>query len=253
MRLAGHVESWILDSDAVAAEYATEGAYRDRSVGVRDLVVGQSDEDVLRQRLVALRPCRLLDVGAGLAELCAWARADLGSDVVALDSSPRMVELAHQAGLSGVLADMRQLPFADETFDCVVASMCLYHVPDPEAAIGEAARVLTTNGTLLATTSPDDDPERRHAWESLFHEEVSAGPALSFSSENGRDVLRRAFLTVERIDCESALVFTSRERLVRYLKALPRARDVADTVPELTQPFRLPSKTTVFQSTQPRR
>lgn len=157
LRLAGHLESWILDPDAVAAEYATEGAYRDRSVGVRDLVVGQSDEDVLRQRLVAIRPCRLLDVGAGLPELCAWAKADLDSDVVALDSSPRMVELAHQAGLSGVLADMRQLPFADETFDCVVASMCLYHVPDPEAAIAEAARVLTTNGTLLATTSPDDD------------------------------------------------------------------------------------------------
>jgi SAM-dependent methyltransferase len=246
------MDSWILDPDAIAAEYATEEAYRDRTVGVRDLADGLSDEDVLRERLLILRPSRLLDVGAGLAELCVWTKAALGSDVVALDSSPRMIELAHRAGLPAVLADMRQLPFADGTFDCVVATMCLYHVPDPEAAIAEAARVLNPNGTLLATTGPDDDLERRHAWESLFHEEIPAGPPLSFSSENGCDLLMRGFSAVERIDCDSALVFTSRERLVRYLKALPRARDAADTVPELKQPFRLPSRATVFQATRPR-
>jgi SAM-dependent methyltransferase len=247
------MDGWILDPDAVAAEYATEEAYRERTVAVRDLVVGRSDEDVLRERLVALRPRRLLDVGAGLAELCVWARAAVGCDVVALDSSARMIELAHQADLPAVLADMHELPFADGTFDCVVASMCLYHVPDPEAVIAEAARVLEANGTLLATTSPDDDLERRQAWESLFDEEISVGPPLSFNSENGYDLLMSSFLAVERVDCEFSLVFPSRERLVRYMKALPRARDATDIVPELKQPFRLPSKATFFQATRRRR
>jgi len=129
------VDSWILDPDAIAAEYATEEAYRDRTVGVRDLADRLSDEDVLRERLLTLRPSRLLDVGAGLAELCVWTKAALGSDVVALDSSPRMIELAHRAGLPAVLADMRQLPFADGTFDCVVATMCSItsRIPKPRS------------------------------------------------------------------------------------------------------------------------
>jgi hypothetical protein len=47
------------------------------------------------------------------------------------------------------------------------------------------------------------------------------------------------------------LVFSTRERLVRYVRALPRARDAAERVPELTEPFRLPDKDTVFRAGKP--
>src|SRR5262245_26032850 len=103
----------MLEPDAVAREYADEEAFCERSAGVRDLVEGMCDEDVLRERLRALRPRRLLDVGAGPAGLSVWAQAVLGSRVVALDSSPRMVELARAAGVAAVQGDMRALPFPD--------------------------------------------------------------------------------------------------------------------------------------------
>ena len=154
--------------------------------------------------------------------------------------------------MKAVQADMRQLPFADASFDCVVACAVLYHVPNPEKAISEAARVLDAEGLLVATTGSDDERERNRAWGLLFAEEIPAPPPLSFSRENGRDLLLRHFFDVERVDCDGTLVFPTRERLVRYVRALPLARDAAGRVPKLTEPFRLPVKMTVFQANTPR-
>ncbi len=131
--------------------------------------------------------------------------------------------------------------------------MVLYHVPDPETAIAEFVRVLTADGLLLASTGSDDDEYRRLAWASLFDEEPQpAPPPLSFSRENGRALLLRHFHRVEQIDCDAVLVFPTRERLVRYVKALPLAEDAAGLVPELTEPFHLPANATVFQASTPR-
>ena len=163
-----------------------------------------------------------------------------------------MVALTERAGARAVLADMRELPLANASFDCVAARAVLYHVPDPERAIAEGARVLGPAGLLLATTGSDDEHERNAAWESHFDEEIPARPPLTFSRENGRDLLLRHFLDVEQIDCDGVLVFPSRDRLVQYVRALPRARDAADQIPHLTKPFRLPVKATLFQASTPR-
>ena len=243
---------WLDDADAVAEEYASEEAFRQRTLAFTELLEGPDEEEIVRSRILAARPRRLLDVGSGLGDLCTWAKARLEGEIVAVDSSPRMVELAALAGVTAVQADMRQLPFPDGSFDCVVASGVLYHVPDPARAIAEAARVLGATGLLLATTGSDDDSERTRAWEWLFAEEIPAQPPLSFSRENGRDLLLRCFRHVEQVDCDGALVFPSRERLVRYVEALPAARDAAGRVPELTEPFRLPVKMTVFEARMPR-
>jgi SAM-dependent methyltransferase len=246
------VTSWFEDPDAVAEEYASDEAYRQRKLAFTELLEGPDEEEILRSRILAARPRRLLDVGSGLGDLCAWAQKQLDGEVVAVDSSPRMVELAARAGVTAVRADMRQLPFGDASFDCVVACALLYHVPDPETAIAEAARVLDAEGLLLATTGSDDELDRDRAWGALFAEEIPPRPPLSFSRENGRDLLLGHFRHVEQVDCDGALVFPTRERLVRYVRALPLARDAADCVPELTEPFRLPVKMSVFLATTPR-
>lgn len=244
--------SWILDPEKVAEEYASEEALRQRVLAFRELIDGPDDEEIVRQRIRAARPSRLLDVGSGLGDLCVWAKAHLAADVVAVDSSPRMVELAARAGVIAVRADLRELPFARASFDCVVAQSVLYHVPDPGTAIAELARVLDAGGLLLASTGSDDELDRRLAWARLFDEEPQpAAPPLSFSRENGRELLLRHFRDVEQIDCDSALVFPTRERLARFVQALPLARELAGSVPELEEPFRLPVKMTVFQARLP--
>ena len=51
------------------------------------------------------------------------------------------------------------MPYADETFDCVIASEILEHVPQDDAAIAELIRVLKVGGTL-AVSVPRWLPER---------------------------------------------------------------------------------------------
>jgi ubiquinone/menaquinone biosynthesis C-methylase UbiE len=148
---------------------------------------------------------------------------------------------------------MRQLPFADAAFDCVVANFVLYHIPDPAIAIAEFARVLEPGGILVASTLSDDTNSRLQAWATLFREEKQpAPPPLSFSRENGRALLLSHFGHVEQTDCDAVLVFPTRERLARYVEALPRMKGTGSLLPDLTEPFRLPDRTTVFQASAPR-
>ncbi len=56
-------------------------------------------------------------------------------------------------------ADIRQLPFDDAFFDCVICSEVLEHIPHHEQAVGELVRVLKPEG-LLVISVPRYFPER---------------------------------------------------------------------------------------------
>jgi SAM-dependent methyltransferase len=58
-----------------------------------------------------------------------------------------------------VRGDALHLPYGDETFDCVIASEILEHIPEDDAAIAELVRVLKVGGTL-AVSVPRWLPER---------------------------------------------------------------------------------------------
>jgi ubiquinone/menaquinone biosynthesis C-methylase UbiE len=85
-----------------------------------------------------------------------------GQDVryVAADISPYMLGQARaQAARRGVQdaiefaeADVTALQFADDSFDLCVTYNGLHCLPDPRAALGELARVLTPGGTLRGTS-----------------------------------------------------------------------------------------------------
>jgi len=59
----------------------------------------------------------------------------------------------------GVQGDATRLPFADGSFDRIIASEVLEHLPDDGAAIAELVRVLRPGGSL-AVTVPRRLPER---------------------------------------------------------------------------------------------
>jgi SAM-dependent methyltransferase len=108
----------------------------------------------------------LLDLGCG-AGRHAFESYRRGARVVALDYSA--AELKDVAGLFAAMSDSGEagtepgslaattngdacrLPFADDSFDRIIASEVLEHVPDDEAALAELARVLRPGGTLAAT------------------------------------------------------------------------------------------------------
>jgi SAM-dependent methyltransferase len=89
---------------------------------------------------------RVLDLGCGEGRVGA-VLSDLGYDVVGVDSSPRMVELANERH-EAVLADAAALPFDESSFALVVAYMSLMNVDDLDGVVAEAGRVLERGGRM---------------------------------------------------------------------------------------------------------
>ncbi|MGO4120167.1 class I SAM-dependent methyltransferase [Arthrobacter sp. YAF16] len=99
---------------------------------------------------------RILDAGCGSGPLSAALSAK-GAVVTGFDSSPAMLELARQRlGESADLhlADLsRPLPFADDSFDDVVASLVLHYLEDWSAPLAELRRVLKPGGRLILSVN----------------------------------------------------------------------------------------------------
>ena len=122
-------------------------------------------------RLGVRRGDMLLDLGCGFGRH-AYEAARRGAAVVAVDAGPDEVaqvratlgamvdagELAVDHPASAVQGDALFLPFPDGTFDRVIASEVLEHIPDDTAAMHELARVLRPGGTM-AVTVPRCVPE----------------------------------------------------------------------------------------------
>jgi len=49
------------------------------------------------------------------------------------------------------IADINRLPFADASFDCIICSEVLEHIPDHKNAIKELDRILKPKGTLVVS------------------------------------------------------------------------------------------------------
>lgn len=137
-----------LTSDApVSGVRATVRAGRDR---MRDVLIGQLPRD--------LTGLRILDAGCGTGAL-AFELAARGADVVGVDISPQLIDIANKRtpnGLSGSLrfaaCDMLDLALGD--FDHVVAmdSMIYYTQADICAIIADIAPRI--RGNMVFTVAP---------------------------------------------------------------------------------------------------
>jgi ubiquinone/menaquinone biosynthesis C-methylase UbiE len=99
----------------------------------------------------------VLDVGAGTGRH-AIRLAERGARVTAVDFSEQMVERARQKpgaeGVRWLIHDVaRPLPFAENSFDCVLSALVLEHIPVDQLAafFGELARVARSDGVVVVT------------------------------------------------------------------------------------------------------
>ena len=93
-----------------------------------------------------LPPGRLLDLGCGIGHSyhLLEPRETVGADI----SADALVGQERET----VVADMRELPFADGEFSSVLSVQSLEHVPDPERVLAEVARVLEPGGVAMFVT-----------------------------------------------------------------------------------------------------
>ena len=59
---------------------------------------------------------------------------------------------SHSRKLHFSVQDMRYLPYADGSFEVVIAANVLHLLPEPDKALDEAARVLAPGGLLIVPT-----------------------------------------------------------------------------------------------------
>ena len=91
---------------------------------------------------------RVLDVGCGDGQISRVLSADGASTVIGIDPTWNQLTVATEraGGPAYARSAAAQLPFADGTFDAVVACLVFEHIKDVDAAIAEVARVLQPGG-----------------------------------------------------------------------------------------------------------
>jgi SAM-dependent methyltransferase len=230
-------------------EYASEERLVKRNEIFRNVVEGDSPEEVAFVAVGEVSPKRILDVGCGPGDITGRFATQLGADVKAIDVSPRMVELTRARGIDAQLADAEDLPFGDDEFDCVFAGWVLYHVPALDKAITECARVLKADGRLVASAFCEDNISE--LWD-LIPGAPQREP-LSFGRDNGAELLGAHFGSVEKREVVATLVFPDTDSMRALVASTIDRAHLAPLVPEVEGPFRATTRHVVFVADRPRR
>lgn len=105
---------------------------------------------------------RVLDVGCGSSQILASSPG-----VIGLDIQLHKLRYARRFKNPLVHGSIFELPFADRTFDCVICSEVVEHIPAEERPFDELLRVLKIGGRLILGT-PDYDQWQWRALEWVY-------------------------------------------------------------------------------------
>ncbi len=164
-------------------------------------------------------PARILDLGCGTGGLirrleprhAAWRWTGL-------EASPMACALARaRSGVEVVEGAAERLPFADATWEAVVAADVLYHVEDDAAALGEIFRVLRPGGVLVA-----NEPALPWLWS--YHDEAVHG-RRRYTRRQLRDRVAAAGFGIGRATYRNAAILPF---VVARRKLLPPPRAGSD-------------------------
>lgn len=172
----------------------------------------------------------VLDVGCGPA----WFWASVASalperiSMTLVDVSPGMVsEAMGRAGtlrewtVRGETADAQELPFADASFDTVIAMHMLYHVPDQERAIAEMHRVLKPGGTLAVTTNGLNNMRALYGLTTAFGSAATDPAAAAFGFDRATRLLEAQFGNVTHEVHPAGMRITDPEDVFLALTSYP--------------------------------
>jgi ubiquinone/menaquinone biosynthesis C-methylase UbiE len=135
--------AWLYDYVVGFLSLGREQAMRRMTVDLAQLQPGES----------------VLDVGCGTGTLTRLAKVRVGETgrVYGVDAAPQMIAVArHKAARRDLAIDFQvglieQLAFPDDSFDVVLSSLMMHHLPEElkRQGLAEIARVLKPGGRLL--------------------------------------------------------------------------------------------------------
>ena len=196
----------------------------DKNAGRYDRFM-RKDRAAYEEMYALIRPAvkakTVLELATGTG-LIAKNIVNAATHIEATDASPEMIAEAKRDNQSAKLhfsvQDMFRLPYADKSFDVVIASNALHIVPQPEKALAEIRRVLKDDGVLIA-------PTFTHAGNSLsgkiraffmklagfpLHSKWTSEEYLKFLEQNGwavrKSVVLKASFPLTYAECEKTEV-----------------------------------------------
>jgi SAM-dependent methyltransferase len=188
---------------------------------------------------MALRPgMAVLECGCGPGWLwrsnldripanCQITLSDFSDGMVA-EAEAALAQSGHDFRFQTV--NIEDIPFADNSFDVVVANHMLYHVPHLAAALAEVRRVLRPNsnfdklspGRFYTATNGADHMREIKELALQFAPPAAelAWPHLAFRLENGRSLLAPVFDHVDLLPYEDSLQVTDPAPLIAYMQSM---------------------------------
>ncbi len=169
---------------------------------------------------------RILELGCGTGSM--WKGhmdiLNVCGELVMTDFSEGMLEAAKEnlgthSNLSFVRVDIQEIPYAEESFDVVIANMMLYHVPDLKKGLAEVRRVLKPGGKFYCATYGENGIVA-YIEKALSRFAVTGRVSKAFTLQNGREKLEEFFEKAGRLDYEDGLAVTNTEDLADYVYSL---------------------------------
>lgn len=124
-----------------------------------------------RRELLSRASGATLELGAGTGHNLQYYPQTVERLVLA-EPDPHMakrlrtqVEESDRPGVEVVEAGAESMPFGDDEFDTVIATLVFCTIPDPGAALDEVARVLKPAGRMLFMEHVRADSPRRARWQ----------------------------------------------------------------------------------------
>ena len=211
---------------------------------------------LIRDTFAPLPGKRILDIGCGPGTL-ARRLVDAGAAVVGIDPGLTALATARAAVPEARFeaAAGEALPFPDAGFDGAVMLNALHHVPDPGAALVEAARVLVPGGHLVVV-EPLAEGSFFDALRPIEDEtavRASAQEAIAAALSRGAFVCRRdetierreSFASLDAFLARVSAVGPARETTIRARRPVVEAAFLAAAAREtdgrygLVQPLRI--------------
>ena len=121
---------------------------------------------MLEPYVAGRRISRVLEAGCGTGYFSHFLHREYGWPMVSLDISAEGLRYARSIGAEQpIQGDVRDLPFADGSFDLAISMDVLAHVPrgEEQRAASELVRVLAPDGLLVVRTAAFDWLRSRHS------------------------------------------------------------------------------------------
>lgn len=177
--------------------------------------------------------CKLIELGCRDGILGKFLKANNKNNIIlyGIDIDKSFIGKAESNGYKCKICDLNfeQIPYDDNSFDCVIAFEIIEHIPFYHNILSETARILRDKGYLFLTTP--NIAHLRNRFKLLLGKDIHR-----VYTKNQKDIHFRMFsiesinklISLHNFDCIFANILTSSKsnRLKTIKKIFPNTRDI---------------------------